>query len=292
MHYFPCLFGLVFLFNSLVQTEVVFSQMKTSTQHDYYVEHLSYQADVSGHSFEEIFIRVPVSNFVFGEASGGYMCKYRVSVRLAHNESARTVHLSYSDSATIASFREINDLQPHLVRFSFVIPPGNYAANFCIVDENAATEQAFTQELEVEDFRARKLSVSDLKFFREERPLDAKDPRQSEHWQAVSNILGLFAAGEKYLNVLAEVYHLSEDASSGESEYRVSFLIQTRRGQKLRYLEKVVRGTGSTNVLQSQIPIDDLPVGFYRFVLRIKDLRTGQTARKHKFFEIINPLYM
>lgn len=266
------------------------SESKTVDEQGYFVEFIGFRADEPGKTFQEIYVRIPVSNLFFNQTPDGYKGHYRVNVKIESPAAAPVDALHYVDSVTVKTYGMVNDLQPHLIRFSFILDPGPHRCRFEVIDLNLDKHIYLSEQILVEDYATADLLLSDIKLSYQPRE-EAKRTSQVQSWENPPNVLGMFTTHDENVAFFSEVYNLHV-ASGDARKFIASFLIQNELGQKMRYMQKTLAKPGDSSVLRANIPIAGLASGYYRLLVRIKDLDSGQSVRKTKRFVIMNPTYL
>jgi hypothetical protein len=179
----------------------------------------------------------------------------------------------------VISFDEIFvPREPHLVRFTFTMNPGDYVANVKVTDLETLAELRFDKKINLPDYYNDGLSISSLQLSNSITQTDFEGELVKNSLRILPNVAHLYGMNFNRLYVYSEIYNLNFDAAIPNGAFNTNVVILDGQGREVKNMLQTHAKPSSQSVLSFGLPIDYLSPGSYKLMVKIEDINTGETT--------------
>lgn len=129
---------------------------------NYYFELLTFKANEEDKTYLEIYCQLPMQGFNFSKYELSYQADYGIAVTLYNMFGNKIDWAFYHGSVTIGNLEDINLLTPEVLKFPFLIAPGEYKIDIRITDLQNLEEVRVGKDILIPDYKEPDLKLSDL----------------------------------------------------------------------------------------------------------------------------------
>lgn len=256
----------------------------------YAFDFLSFKYEESGKSLLEIFGQVPTRNLIFIKFEDGFFASYQLTITL-HDSSGNDVgRQNLIDSVKVQTFKDIDRPRaPRLIRFGFLIEPGEYEARMKLTDLETLKALNFQSRIKVSDYEKSGLELSDLQIATSISAANHQSVLIKNDMEIVPNILRIVRSELPVLYVYSELYNLQYSTEEQNKEFIVSYIIENKEGKEVKSVKRRNKKLGDTCVLNAGISVADLDSGEYQLIVNVEDLDSAQKIQKSTQFFVTKP---
>ncbi len=255
---------------------------------DLWVDYVSfqYQPDTIK-SYVEIYYALNRAQLDFYPQSGSYLASVLAMDLLIQDLEGDTVESRKWEVATTIGTAEEKNINYRIIDvLGTTLKPGNYFLKFSVQDLNSKKEGISEINLNVPDFSAKGLMLSqiELAYNIEPETLTTKFTKGAR--KIMPNPSDLFTQRGQMLYFYAEAYNLAFRNGLGDN-YSLSFDVLDENGEKLKeFGTQVLEKPGTSAVIMSGINISTLARGNYKLRITTEDHLTGEKVQSIKDFKI------
>lgn len=168
------------------------------------------------------------------------------------------------------------------------LPAGTYFLELKALDLNSNKTGARKTQLQVPDFKADSLQLSDIQLALDLKEDTTEVKFNKSGMRVLPNPRREYISKEEMLYLYAELYNLKFDPEAKEKGYLLGFSVLDSTGSNRKdYGSATHIRPGSTAVLANALNVGSLPPGNYFLQVSAKDLASGQQVTKTKPFSIL-----
>ena len=190
---------------------------------------------------------------------------------------------------TIENLAEINLLTPEVLKFPFLLDPGEYKVEIHITDLQNWEDVRIGKDIFIPDYKGPDLKLSDLQVSHSISYSAEESPSVKNNWEIMPNVSRIFGIENETIYVYAEVYHLglANDSNKG---INTTLTITNMDGVEVKNIKMGNKEFGDSTFLVAQIPIYGLEPGEYKLGVNVEDLGSGQKEQRSAYFYIVKPV--
>jgi GWxTD domain-containing protein len=256
----------------------------------YYFEFLTFRGSQADETFLEIFSQIPTKNLQFINSEDGFYASAEISMTLYDQSNFQVNKAIYIDTVKVLSLDDIETLKPHVIRFVFMIAPGEYDAKFRLTDLETLAVTAFDKKIIVPNYGKAGLQLSALQLASSIRDSKENSVLVKNDRKIVPNVPQVFGMDLDTLYIYSELYNLSYSPDDAKKEFSATYTIKNQKGEAVKSVKLRFKKPGDTSVLSVGIPIHELPSGQYDVVLNVIDQDNNNSIEKSTHFRVVNPL--
>lgn len=283
--------GISLLTFALLFPSVLASRNSTDIDpNNYYFELLTFKAHEEDKTYLEIYCQLPMQRFNFSKYELNYQADYGIAVTLYNMFGNKIDWAFYHGSVAIENLEDINLLTPEVLKFPFLLEPGEYKVEIHITDLQNLEDVRVVKDIFIPDYQGPDLKLSDLQVshsisYSAEESLSVKN-----NWKIMPNASRVFGVENETIYVYAEVYHLglANDSNKGIS---TTFTITNLDGVEVKNIKIGNKTFGDSTFLVAEIPIYGLEPGQYKLSVNVEDLGSGREEDKSVYFHIVKPVF-
>ncbi len=253
-------------------------------------EFLTYNSFQPEKSFLEVFCQIPTNDLQFVKFKEGFFGSYQLSISL-HDKSGRIVlEQSHQDSVKVKAFSEIDIPRPYqLIRFTFLVEPGEYEANISLSDIETLRSLELKKIIQIPDYSVNTLSLSDLQIATSIRLSSEEDFLVKSGRRIEPNVARIILPSLDAIYVYYEIYNLQFSQDKPNKGSIVTYIIEDEKGEEIKSAQLRIKKPGKTCALSVKLSVDALETGQYQLTLRVEDLDSGQQVEKSTNFLVLKP---
>ena len=253
-------------------------------------EFLTYNSFQPEKSFLEVFCQIPTNDLQFLKFKEGFFGSYQLSISL-HDKSGRIVlEQSYQDSVKVKAFNEIDIPRPYqLIRFTFLLEPGEYEANISLSDVETFRGLELKKIIQIPDYNVNTLSVSDLQIATSIRPGNEEDFLVKSGSRIEPNVARIIFPSLNAIYVYFEIYNLQFSHDKPNKSAIATYIIEDEKGEEIKSGQLRIKKPGKTCALAMKLSADALETGQYQLTFRVEDLDSGQKVEESTNFLVLKP---
>lgn len=256
----------------------------------YAFDFLSFKYEESGKSLFEIFGQVPTDNLIFIKFKDGFFASYQLTITLHDSSGNEVVRQNLIDSVKVQTFKDIDRPRvPRLIRFGFLVEPGEYEARMKLTDLETLKALNFQKSIKVFDYQKPGLELSDLQIATSISAANHQSVLIKNDLEIVPNVLRIVRPELPILYVYSELYNLQYSTEEQNKEFIVSYIIENKEGKEVKSVKRRNKKPGETCILSAGISVSDLDSGEYQLIVNVEDLESVQKIQKSTQFFITKP---
>ena len=228
----------------------------------------------------EIFCQIPIQNLQFLKTADGYRASYEIAIALFDRNDVQSAGLTFVDSVNVQHYEDIFrlDWPPHLVRFTFLLEPGEYQANVHVLDMATRAYFRFEKHLTIPDYFGDGLKISDLQLAVAISRTDQESELVKNNLKIIPNVPHIFGTDSRILYVYSELYNLDFPDQLCNSRFNAIFTIVDKNGRAIKSYNIAHEKPASSCALSYAISLEDLQAGPYRLTLQVEDSTNSRMA--------------
>ncbi|MFQ5604901.1 MAG: GWxTD domain-containing protein [bacterium] len=257
----------------------------------YAFEFLTFKTDENQQTFLEIFCQIPLQNLQHFKSLNEYLVSYHLDITLFDENQIKTDGLNLIDSVKVEPFNSsyLNSI-PHLVRFTFLVNPGEYTARVKLIDRETMSFFSLDKDITIPNYSVKRLIISDIQMATSIAPSQQESILVKNEMKIIPNVSHVFGISYKTLFLYSEIYHLKYQPEASNNMFTATYTIFNQEGQVVKSLARKYKKPGPSSALSIGIPISELASGQYTVTLTIQDPENGQSALNEAKFTIVKPL--
>ncbi|MFQ5637391.1 MAG: hypothetical protein ACE5IR_05300 [bacterium] len=255
----------------------------------YAFEFLTFKrAELGDQTLMEIFCQIPTDNLIFIKYKKGFFASYELAISMQDSLGHEVARQSFIDSVKVKTFKEIDRPRiPKLIRFHFIINPGDYEARIELTDVETRHNLSFKRKISVSDYTKTGLQLSDLQIAISMNVSQKDNVLVKNDREIVPNVSKIVGGQLTTLFLYSEIYNLRYSLQEPNKELVTTYVIKNARGDEVRSLKRTYEKPGETCVVAGSIPVADLASGEYQLFLTVEDLDSGQKNQRSTHFLVI-----
>ncbi|MFQ5602763.1 MAG: GWxTD domain-containing protein [bacterium] len=256
----------------------------------YAFEFLTFKTDETQKTLLEIFCQIPLQNLQHFKHLNEYRVSYFLDISLFDENQVKTDNLNLTDSVKVEPFNAsyLNSL-PHLVRFTFLVNPGNYTARVKLIDRENLSFFSFDKAITIPDYHENQLTLSDIQVATSIAPSQEESILVKNELKIIPNVSRLYGISYKTLFLYSEIYRLQYRPQATNNRFTATYTILNEQGQVVKSLVRKYKKPAKSCALSIGIPISDLTSGLYTVTLKIHDPESGHSALNDAHFTVVKP---
>ncbi|HEX9653855.1 MAG TPA: GWxTD domain-containing protein [bacterium] len=259
------------------------------TAQSYAFEFLTFKADTNQQAFLEVFCQIPTQSLQFAKTKDAFSAGYEVAINFFDDRNARVAGLHYSDSVKVATYNEIFvPREPQLVRFTFLLNPGDYLAKVQITDRETHAAIRFEKKIVMPDYFNNGLSLSSLQIASSISQVEHESALVKNNLKIIPNVARVFGMACNTIYVYSEIYNLRFNGP-GSGAFNATVSIFNQGGNAVTTVAHTYSKPSDQCVLSFGLPIDKLQSGSYRLMVTIADLNSSEKTTQSANFIIVKP---
>ncbi|MFQ5637752.1 MAG: hypothetical protein ACE5IR_07115 [bacterium] len=248
---------------------------------------LCFRPENNEKTFLEVFCQIPTTSLQLVQSKNHYLGRYQISMALYDLSENQVIGESFIDSIKVKKVDRVRS--PKLVRFSFLIVPGDYQAQMRVVDLETQRYVQINKNIHIPDFSESTLSLSDLQMAASITPSAEYNILVKNKRMIVPNIPRILGSGSNDLTLYSEIYNLHYDSEATNKDFIATYTILNEQGDEVKFEEFRYQKPGKSSFITAGISVAELTSGQYELILQVKDLDSTQIARTSTNFLIIRP---
>lgn len=258
-------------------------------QNSYFFDFLTFKAFEGNKTFLEIFCKLPFRNLKFVKTFDGFTAYYNLDVTILNQRNVPVQTSSFTDSIKVKSYEEIGHLgsSSEIVRFTFVIKPGDYKAHVTITDNHGLTFKGFRRNLRIPNYTKKGLLASDIQVATSITTTKQKSMLVKNGKEIMPNVPHIYGLDSNVLYIYSELYNLHYKKKKNSNVFLATYTIFNQNGEKIKKIKQKQDKPGKTCAFSVGIPVGELESGHYVLAMDVTDLDNFQTVTRKTHFHIV-----
>ena len=199
---------------------------------------LTFRSDQTEKTLLEIFCQIPIQTLQFVKAPGGFAARYQIRLEIQNTVFAQTNRqTSYVDSVYTHSLDDIAWMNPVVIRFPLLVPPGEYQLVFYVRDLETLSDFGFTKNLRVPDYFGPELKLSDIQIAAHIAPAGDDPEKVRNTMKIIPCVSKTLRSESDTLFVYCEIYNLQYRSQERSKHFSAELTIKDQAGAAIKTLE-------------------------------------------------------
>ncbi len=245
---------------------------------------------VDNKTYVEFYVQVSYSELQFIKHKDRFKAGYHLKLTILDEFDQVVETQETNDQFQVDSFAEtVSTQKARASLMAFTLKPTTYRVKALVRDLETMHATRIEQELQLGDFRAPNLLMSDIQLSSKIEPGEDGQPYVKNSRYILPNASRIFAHGlNESIFIYFEVYNLLYDQLKPQATYTTRFTFLNGDGEPIASFARTHPKPGPTSAHSMKFPLSYFPNGNYKLIIQTRDDATGQTCESVRDFSVLD----